>query len=229
MGFLDDLKNKAQALESQLRDEGAEAARRTTEVEAACAQTWRYLEELARQLQVLQPPCTTRFVIDPRAVVSGMRYSNFTADVRRKRIDMGPLAAPEVVDHMVLTARLVSGQSFRLTKDFPPEIERLEARLAQGGIRCIGEPVRDVATGRFLQNRYDFVADLVVGVRVLPLHGQGRLQFVIQNFDGLLTIKATFAAEQITPARLDELAKWWVGEPQRFLDGAVEVLRIEPR
>lgn len=229
MGFLDELKNKALAQEAKLREDGAQVARHTAQVEAACAQAWRYLEELGRQLHVLKPPCTTRFVIDPRAVVSGMRYTDFTSDIRRKRIDLGPLSAPEVVDHMVVSARLVSGQSFRLAKDFPPEIARLEARLAQGGIRCIGEPVRDPATGRFLQNRYDFVADLVTGVRVLPLHEQGRLQFVIQNFDGLLTTKATFDAEQITSARLDELAKWWVGEPHRFLDGAVEVLRIEPR
>jgi len=32
----------------------------------------------------------------------------------------------------------------------------------------------------------------------------------------------------MTTERLDELAKWWMGQPHRFLDGALEVQRTEP-
>lgn len=129
----------------------------------------------------------------------------------------------------MLSARLASGRTVRVAKDFSPEIEKLEARLAQAGIRCPAESLREPDTGRFIENRYEFVADLVASVRVLPLHDEGRLQFVIHNLDGLSTIQASFAAHQITTARLDELARWWVGEPQRFLDGAADVRRSEPR
>jgi hypothetical protein len=228
MSFLDDLKQQAQARQAQLRGDHAVIERNVALVEAACAEVWRYLDDLGRQLDVLRPASPARYAIDPRALVEGLHYSDFAADLRRKRVERGPLAAPEWVDHIVLTARMVSGQTFDLSKDFPPEIERLEARLAQGGIRCIGEPERDPASGRFLFNRYRFTADLVAGVRVLPLHEQGRLQFVVQNLDGLATVKATFAAHQMTVERLDELAKWWVGQPHRFLDGALEVQRNEP-
>jgi hypothetical protein len=228
VSFLDDLKQQAQARQAQLRGDHAVIEHNVALVEAACAVVWRYLDDLGRQLDVLQPASPQRYAIDPRAVVEGLRYTAFGADLRRKRVERGPLSAPEWVDYIVLTARLVSGQSFELTKDFPPEIERLEARLAQAGIRCLGEPERDPVSSRFLCNRYRFTADLVAGVRVMPLHEQGRLQFNVQNLDGLATVKATFAAHQMTTERLDELAKWWMGQPHRFLDGALEVQRTEP-
>jgi hypothetical protein len=228
MSFLDDLKQQAQARQAQLRGDLAVIERHTAQVEEACKLVWRYLDDLGRQLEVLRPSSGARYAIDPRAVLEGLQFTDFVADLRRKRVRLGPLSERELVDHIVLSARLVSGRQVRLAKDFPPEIEKLEARLAQAGIRVLGEPYRDPETGRFLEQRYDFSADLTAGVRVLPQHEEGRLQFAIQNLDGLATIKASFAAQEVTTARLDELAKWWVGQPQHFLEGAQGVQRIEP-
>lgn len=229
MSFLDDLKQQAQARQAALHSDHASLERHAALVEAACQTTWRYLDELGRQLQVLQPTSPVRYVLDVRAVLEGLRCEQFTADVRRKRGPPGPLAERELVDHIVMQARLVSGRRLCLSKDFPPEIERLEARLAQAGIHCPAEPQRDPDTGRFLENRYPFDADVVASVRVTALHEEGQLLFAVQNLDGLATIKARFAAHDVTTARLDELAKWWMGQPQRFLDGALERQRTEPR
>ncbi len=229
MSFLDDLKQQAQARQAQLRGDHAVIERHTALVEAACALAWRYLDDLGRQLEVLRPLSTARYALDTRVLLDGLHYTDFRADLRRKRHQRGPLVDGELVDHIVLTARLVSGQRVQLAKDFPPEIERLEARLAQAGIRCVGEPLRDAASGRFIENRYDFVADLAAGVRVLPLHDAGELLFELRNLDGLATLTARFGAHQVTTERLDDLAKWWVGQPQRFLDGARDLQRLEPR
>lgn len=228
MSFLDELKQQAQARRAELRGSQAVIEHNVARVEAACATVWRYLDDLGRQLDVLKPVSHVVYAIDPHAVVEQAQFTDFSADIRRQRIDRGPLAAPDWVDHIVLTARLVSGLNFELAKDFPTEIERLEARLVQAGIHCVGEPRRDPNSGHFVENRYAFTADLMAGVRVLPQHEAGRLQFVIQNLDGLSTIKAGFAAAEVTVARLDELARWWVGQPQHFLDGAQDVERIEP-
>jgi len=231
MSFLDDLKQQATARRRQAQGDLAEIERHTALVEAACANAWRYLDELGRQLQVLQPPARARYVFDARTVLEGgdLRFTDFAADLRRKRVPRGPLAEIDVVDRIVLMARLISGRRMELAKDFPPEIERLEARLAQAGIQCIALPVRDPHTGRFVENRYEFTADLVAGVRVLPQHEEGTLRFVVQNLDGLINVEGSLPAHEITTARLDELAKWWVGQPHRFFDGARELRHIEPR
>ena len=110
-----------------------------------------------------------------------------------------------MVDRIVLMARAVSGRRVELAKDFPPEIERLEARLAQAGIQCLGLPVRDAHTGRFVENRYEFTADLVVGVRVLPQHEEGVLRFVVQNLDGLMSMEGSLPAHEVTDGA-DELS-----------------------
>ena len=94
-----------------------------------------------------------------------------------------------------------------------------------GSVKVVG-PIDELLPE--VAKSYAFTADLTAGVRVLPLHEEGRLQFVIRNLDGLATIKASFAAQEVTIARLDELAKWWVGQPQHFLEGAQGVQRIEP-
>lgn len=230
MSFLDDLKQQALAHHAAQQGEASQLARQAALTEAACAVAWRYLDELGRQLDVLRPMASARYVIDTRCVLEGLPFTEFRADLRRKRLPTaGAQAAAEGVEHIVLSARLASGRVVQLAKDFLPEIEKLEARLAQAGIRCPAEPVREPDSGRFVENRYEFTADLVASVRVLPLHEEGRLQFVLHNLDGLATVKATFAAHQITTERLDELARWWVGQPQRFLDGALAVQRSEPR
>lgn len=228
MSFLDDLKQQAKAREAQLRGDLAVIERHCAQVEEACQTVWRYLDDLGRQLEVLRPTAAARYMIDPRAVLEGLVFTDFVADLRKKRVRLGPLVERDLVEHIVLSARMVSNQKVQIAKDFPPEIERLEARLAQAGIRALGEAHRDAGTGRFIEQRYAFTADLTAGVRVLPLHEEGRLQFVIRNLDGLATIKASFAAQEVTIARLDELAKWWVGQPQHFLEGAQGVQRIEP-
>lgn len=229
MSFLDDLKQQADTLRRQSHGDLAAIERSSALVESACETVWRYLDELGRQLQVLQPVSPARYAFDGRTVLGGLRFCDFAADLRKKRVPRGPLAEVEVVERIVLMARLVSGQRLELAKDFPPEIERLEARLAQAGVQCIGLPVRDPGTGRYLETRFEFTADLVAGVRVFPEHEEGRLRFVVQNLDGLASVEGSLSAHEVTTARLDELARWWVGQPQRFFAGAQGLRRIEPR
>lgn len=228
MSFLDQLKQQAQARQAQDRHDHAEIERRIGMTEAACAGAWRYLNDLGRQLDVLQPVSRQRYMIDARCVVEGLPMVDFVGDIRKQRVQLGPLAERDLVHHVVLRATLRSHREVELSKDFPPEIEKLEGRLAQAGIQCLGERERDAESGHFRAMRYRFSPDIVLAVRVLPLHDEGQLRFEVQNLDGLSTVSASFAAAEVTSARLDELAKWWVGEPHRFLDGALAVRRHEP-
>lgn len=228
MSFLDQLKQQAQARQAQDRKDHAEIERRLGLTEAACAAVWRYLNDLGRQLDVLQPVSRQRYLLDARCVVEGLPLVDFVGDIRKQRVQLGPLAERDLVHHVVLRATLRGGREVELSKDFPPEIEKLEARLAQAGIQCLGERLRDPETGNFRAMQYRFTPDIAVAVRVTPLHEEGQLRFEVQNLDGLSTVTASFPAFEVTTARLDELAKWWVGEPHRFLDGALGLRRHEP-
>ena len=53
MSFLDDLKQQAKAREAQLRGDLAVIERHCAQVEEACQTVWRYLDDLGRQLELL--------------------------------------------------------------------------------------------------------------------------------------------------------------------------------
>jgi hypothetical protein len=179
--------------------------------------------ELAQQLNVLQPTPRLRFSLDKATAIDGLKRCDFRVDVRRKQH-----RNQEVCDHVVLHGLQKTGRTLTMSKDFPPEIERLESRLRQDGISPDTSWVRDPESGRLEEVRFAFVADIVLMVRVLPDHDEGKLRFQISNFDGFETVTADFPAHRVGSELLDQLARWIVGEPHQFLQQAEAVRRVEP-
>lgn len=224
MGFLDDLKKQAGDLQAQQNQDLGTLQRNTALVESACQTVARYFNELVRQLDVLKPRAPGRYAFDNRTVLDGLQHTDFATDQRKK-----PLRDQSVVDYIECRSRLKSGRTVRLAKNFVNEMERVESALRLGGIHCTPEPVRNPDNGRLIEVRYEFVADLVCGVRVVPDHDRALLHFTVRNLDGFESVEADFTPLQVSQARLDELAKWWVGQPHRFFDGAQNLRRVEPR
>jgi hypothetical protein len=224
VGFLDDLKRQASDLQARQHIDTAALERNGMLVESACKNVFQYWVDLVKQLNVISPPARARYVFDSKTSFDGLKFTSFRADVRRKR-----LRDQEVTDHVVLHCVLRTGQHLLLTKNFPTDIEKLEARIAQSGVVCRPEAVRNPDTGKLIEMRYEFDADIAAGARVVPDHDNGTLEFTVQNLDGLGSVVAQFNALEVSRQRLDELAKWLVGQPHSFLAGALSVKHIEPR
>jgi hypothetical protein len=222
VSFLDDLKRQAEAAKAQQQTDSASAERNTLLADIACKTAFTYLSTLAQQLEVLQPVSKSTYVLDKRHSFNGLRMGEFRVDARRKRV-----RDAEVFDHVALQCKLKSGQALAITKDFLPDIERLEPRLRQCGAQVNSEAVRNPANGKLLEMRYRLVADFVLTVRVSPDHERGRVRFQLANLDGLETVTVEFPAFEIGTARLDELARWLVGEPNDFLKGGQQLRRVE--
>lgn len=222
MGFLDDLKRQADALKTQNTEDAALLARNAALVEAACKSVWQYWLDLAQQLNVLQPTPPLRISLDKATAIDGLRRCDFKVDARRKQH-----RNQEAYDHVVIHALQKTGRTLTMSKDFPPEIERLEARLRQAGIAPETRWVRHPESGRLEEVRFSFTADIVLSARVLPDHDQGVLRFVLHNFDGLETVTADFPAREVGSELLDQLARWMVGQSSEFLNVAQSVRRVE--
>ena len=221
MGYLEELKRQAdEALALQTQDIGA-LRRNAMLTDAACQSTSRYFDTLARQLNVLQPMAKAVWRFDSRTSFSQLRFSDFRADSRMKK-----LRDEEVFDHIVLNFSARSGTQVTIAKDFPPEIEKLEARLRQCGAHFEGEVIRDQENGKFVEKRFEFVADFQSSVRLIPDHDSGRIVFHVANLDGFETVNVVFPAFEVGPARLDELARWITGEPHSFLRDGQHVRRV---
>ena len=222
MGFLDDLKRQADAAKATQNIDSAALARNAALVDAACKTAFAYFNTLGQQLQVLQPVSKLRYRLDNRHVFEGLKRCEFRADARRKT-----LRGTEVFDHVVLNYQLKSGTRVSITKDFLPDIEKLESRLRQGAATVDREPVHNPDNGKLQEVRYSFVADFHASVRITPEHDRGVLQFQLVNLDGFETVSVEFAAIEVGSERLDELARWLVGEPHEFLKGGQQLRRVE--
>jgi hypothetical protein len=222
MGFLDDLKRQADALKNQQTVDAATLARNAALADAACKTIQQYWMELMPQLNVLRPTPPLRFSLDSRTPLDGLVRQDFRVDARRKQH-----RGQDACEHVVIHGVQKSGRTLTMSKDFPPEIERLEARLRQAGITPDVQVKRDQSNGRLLETRFSFVADLVLMVRAVPDHDAGRIRFQLNNIDGFETLTAEFPAHHVNSALLDELARWLTGSPHQFLKQAENIKRVE--
>jgi len=221
VGYLEELKRQADAaLAQQTQDIGA-LQRNALLTDSACQTTSRYFGTLARQLNVLQPVSKATWRFDSRSSFSQLRFSDFRADSRLKK-----LRDEEVFDHVVLSFAAKTGTRVTIAKDFPPEIEKLEARLRQCGAHYDSEVIRDPENGGFVEKRFELLADFQGSVRLLPDHDAGRVAFHIANIDGFESVSVVFPAFEVGGARLDELARWITGEPHSFLRDGQHVRRV---
>ncbi len=221
MGYLDELKRQAEAARAQQTQDIGALQRNAMVTDSACQVAARYLNTLAQQLNVLRPASKAVWRLDNRTVFNQLRFGDFRADSRMKK-----LRHAEVFDHVVLNFSARTGQRVTLAKDFPPEIEKLESRLRQCGTNYESEVIRDPGNGRFVEKRFQFVADFVSSVRLLPEHDAARIDFLIVNLDGFETVRVSFPAFEVGSARLDDLARWIVGEPHQFLRDGQHLRRV---
>ena len=222
MGFLDELKRQADAAKAALNTDTAGLTRNAALCDAACKTAFAYLATLGQQLEVLQPRSKTRFRLDNKHVFEGLKCCGYRADARRKQ-----LRGAEVFDHVVLNYQLQSGTRLVITKDFLPDIEKLDSRLRQSAATVDRESLRHPDNGKLQGVRYQFTADFHAFVRLTPDHDRGVVQFQIVNLDGFETMTVEFSAFEVGSARLDELARWLVGEPHQFLKDGQQLRRVE--
>jgi hypothetical protein len=226
--FLDDLKKRADALRGLQRVDEDTFLRHARATDAACKTTFHYWLELQRQLEVLRPAVPCRYEFDNRHALDGpadgLRYTEFRCDARRL-----PVRGIELYDHVVISCWVRGGRRVTIDKDFPPDMERLQGRLQQAGIIATSHRVVDGDTGRFVAMRYEFDADVRAGVRLAPDPERGTVQFTVMNFDGLQSIVLEFTANDVDTALLDELSKWWLGEPHGFMQAGRIVRFLDPR
>ena len=222
MSFLEQLKQQADQVRSTRGVDSAVLNARIDATELACQTVFKYWIDLAKHLSVIQPPSLGRYVFDPQLVLEGLQFSNFRTDIRARS-----LGGRTVTDHVALYCDLKTGRHAQLTKNFVADIERLEARIEQTGVRCIPDIRRDRSTNKIVEIHYDFVADMHASVRMRPDHEHGRVEFTMDNLDGIARWVVAFDAAAVDAHLLDELSRWIMGQPHQFRDKGQVLLARE--
>jgi hypothetical protein len=214
VSFLNQLKSQAHALQNheglQRRDLEENAAR----TEAVCKLVHNYLDDLARQLNVIQPPAG-RFTLDGRTPWPAMKLAEFRVDARRK-----VLRGREVFDYVASGWRVVpqSGQAVTgvVRVNFPPDLQRVESRLMMGPVKHERREIRHPEKNTLQALEFEYLTETRGSITATPDHDSASVAFRVLNANGFGVVERVCAAADVTNELMDELAKLLVGQSSRF-------------
>jgi hypothetical protein len=215
MSFLEQLKRQADALKQQRSVEEVHQEEVTARTEQACRVLLGYLQDLARQLTVIEPagPALT---IDGKTPWPPMKLVDFRVDARRKN-----LRDREVFDYIAIGWRIVpqAGEAAAgvVSVNFPTDMRRVEDRLLMGPVKHSRLEVRDPEKAALREVRYEYRHETRGSVMASADHDRGQLHFRLLNTAGFEVVQATIPATRIHTDLLDELAKRIVGQSSVFL------------
>jgi hypothetical protein len=214
VSFLNQLKSQANALQSQRGQQKLDLEQNIAETETACRAVLHYLQELARQLNVIAPP-GPKFSLDGKTPWPAMKLSSFHVDARKKA-----LMGREVFDYIAMGWQVspqVGGPvGGTVSVNFPPDLERVESRLSVGMVKHDRREMRDPKKNTLQALCFDYLTETRGSVTVSPQEDKATISFRIVNADGFGIINTSWPAARVKTDLLDELAKMIVAQPNRF-------------
>ena len=215
MSFLQQLKSQAKELQTQRTEQDSVFEERSAQTEHACRFILPYLQDLARQLNVIEPPAPA-FSLDGKTPWPPMKLVDFRVDARRKRVrDL------EVIDYIGMGWRVVpqAGEAVvgTVSVNFPIEMQKVEQRLAMGPVKHERREIRHPEKSVLLEVRYEYLTETRGSVVATADHDTGRIHFRLLNTQGFEAVDAPWPAQRIGNDTLDELAKRIVGQPSLFV------------
>jgi hypothetical protein len=145
-----------------------------------------------------------------------MKLVDFRVDARKKM-----LRSREVYEYLAMGWRVVPRIGLPVggivSVNFPPELQRVETRLAMGLIKHERKEVRHPEKNTLLAIEFDYLTETRGNVQVTPDHDKGVLAFRLLNANGFEILNTSWLATKIRTDLLDELAKLIVSEPNFFV------------
>jgi hypothetical protein len=214
MSFLDQLKIQASAVKSQQDQQQVEHDASTHATEQACSTVLLYLEQMVRQLNVIEPD-GPKLSLDGKTPWPAMKLTGFTIDSRRKM-----LRNREVFDFIAvgwqIVPRLGRPVTGSVSANFLPDLQRLEARLATGWVQHERHEVRHPEKNTLQLVRLDYTTQSRGNIRVTPDHDNAMLAFRLANLAGFGLAHTAWPAAKVHAPVLDELAKMVCSQPSSF-------------
>lgn len=215
MSFLSQLKSQASEVKSQREQQIQDVEANTRATEIACQEAWRYLQELAPQLNVLMPAGPV-LSLDGKTVWPTMQLVGFRADARKKT-----LRNREVFDYIAMGWNLQpkpgGNRSGVVTVNFPPDLQRVEANLRAASVPHERQDVRHPEKNTLQAYRFEYQMEARAYVTITPEHDQGTVAFRLVTVSGFGVQDVVWPAAKVTVGLMDELAKLLLQQPSHFL------------
>lgn len=214
MGFLDQLRQEAQAVQARQGEAFQHLDAHVNATEDACQLVSRYLSDLAAQLNIIQPAARP-ISLDAKTPWPPMRLTEFRYDTRKKI-----LRQREVTEHIALgwlwVPQQAASERGSVRVNFPPDLERVESRLRAGQVRHERLEQRHPESNKLLAIvfEHDFAARGSVVFHAD--HDLAQFRVRLNGVTGLTVQQATVQVSAISSAWMDDLARAMVGQPSQW-------------
>jgi hypothetical protein len=213
MGLLDELKKQAEGLKSENQRTTADSLVVNTKLtEAKMQQTFEFLNELIKQLNVLRPESPRGFDIETAGRFEKLLLDDFFVDYRKRKI-----GDKEFFDHIILRFKHGNDQVLEVTRDSQQLIERLRDFLMVSNLKF--EMTEKKNERGFVLSATFKIPCVVRSEVIIQARGDvAQLVFKIKNIERINSFDLQFPASEVTENMLDEFARYIVGKTNKFKD-----------
>lgn len=211
MGLLDDLKKQADALKAQDTDKTESLRSTAVAVDHSLRRAFLYLNDLGKQLNVVQMPSPFKFDLATVGEVDGLVIKDFFCDFRSKHFIDKDYYGEVQVAYRCFSERVIT------VKKGPDDMEKFRDVLWQSNIEHKSEQFRNerkVITHEVFKVRCDFR----VQAKIEGDHESGKLKIVSKNVGGFQLDLFNVMAQEMNDQAVEEFAKYFIGRPNRWED-----------
>jgi hypothetical protein len=206
VGLLDDLKKQADALKAQDVDKTESLRSSAVTVDHALRRLFLYLNDLGKQINVVQMPCPFTFDLPTVGKVDGLIIKDFFCDFRSKHfIDK------DYYGEVHVAYRAWSDKVLTIKKG-PDDMEKFRDVLWQSNIEHKSEQFRDqrkVITHEVFKVNCDFR----IQAKIDGDHETARLKLVTKNVGGFSVDLFNVLGAEMNDKATEEFAKYFIGRP----------------
>ncbi len=211
MGLLDDLKKQADALKAQDVDKTESLRSTAVAVDHALRRLFLYLNDLGKQLNVVQMPSPFAFDLPTYGKIEGLIIKDFFCDFRSKHFIDKDYYGEVHVAYRAWSDRMLT------IKKGPDDMEKFRDVLWQSNIEHTSEQFRNerkVITHEVFKVKCDFR----VQAKIDGDHESSRLKIVTKNVEGFSVDLYNLLAGEMGDTGVEEFAKYFIGRPNKWAD-----------
>lgn len=179
-------------------------------VSDALGKVYRYLKDLAEQLNVVRPAYPKGYAIAGVPEFNGLAWEEGHADFHTQEIS----PTVKLYDRVSLRFRLSGNKQVSVSREFPAS-EKLKQLLADSKIEFTAQDAWN-KRGSIERTTFVFLCEVRASVLVLGQFGTGKLLLRTSNVSGFGAMDQILSSEAVTDESLDELTGFILGDSTRL-------------
>ncbi|MEO5677642.1 MAG: hypothetical protein ABIQ84_08845 [Usitatibacter sp.] len=211
MGLLDDLKKQADHLKAQDTDRTESMRSTAVSVDHALRRSFLYLNDLGKQLNVVQMPSPFKYNLPTVGDIDGLVIKDFFCDFRSKHFIDKDYYGEVHVAYRCWSDRVLT------VKKGPDDMEKFRDILWQSNIEHKSEQFRNerkVITHEVFKVNCDFR----VQAKIEGDHETSKIKIVTKNVGGFLVDMYQLMGQEMNEQGVEEFAKYFIGRPNKWED-----------